>query len=313
MQAQFVRETSGDAARVVRGAIRVAEAARPIASSSRAGDAIDLPLPASGVAANVDLKRLDVEAWQAALARVQGDGARAGSAATGARRRRRWCSMPAAAPATSPMRSRLRVGELARRLAPARPTSPPACREQARALARQRRRRPARGLCRIPAGAARRRGAAPAASTPAWRDSACPRARPSSVESLLDASRRRDSRARHRRRRLRAARQAPRPARDRGDQPRRGQPRRRARMAARQAQPDDAGGAAHRHRHLGRRRRAGASAPRRAAMNFKLGARRQRRAARAARHGPRRPRRQGLAHRRGRRGRVRRSRPTTRR
>ena len=41
-----------------------------------------LPLPATGVAASINLKRLDVEAWQAALARLQGDAARpAGGAA----------------------------------------------------------------------------------------------------------------------------------------------------------------------------------------------------------------------------------------
>ena len=88
LQAHFLREVSGDAARVVRGAIRVAEAR---ASGDRAVeptplDPIEvLPLPSTGVAANVNLKRLDVEAWQAALARLQGDGARAGAgAATGA-------------------------------------------------------------------------------------------------------------------------------------------------------------------------------------------------------------------------------------
>ena len=85
LQAHFVREVSGDAARVVRGAIRVGE---PRAVSDRAIeptplDPIEaLPLPAAGVAANVNLKRLDVEAWQAALARVQGDGARAVAGAT---------------------------------------------------------------------------------------------------------------------------------------------------------------------------------------------------------------------------------------
>ncbi len=79
VQAHFVREVSGDAARVVRGAIRVGEP-RPAAADRAVEptplDPIEaLALPANGVAANVNLKRLDVEAWQAALARVQGDGA----------------------------------------------------------------------------------------------------------------------------------------------------------------------------------------------------------------------------------------------
>ena len=87
LQAHFVREVSGDAARVVRGAVRVGEA-RPIGERAVEPTPLDpmetLPLPATGVAANVNLRRLDVEAWQAALARLQGDsGARAGAAAGG--------------------------------------------------------------------------------------------------------------------------------------------------------------------------------------------------------------------------------------
>ena len=71
-----------------------------------------------------------------------------------------------------------------------------------------------------------RRGArpAPAASSRGCRASACPRARPSASRACSTTSRR-ACRARHRRRRLRAARQAPRPARDRGDEPRRRRPR----------------------------------------------------------------------------------------
>nr|HET7859264.1 AsmA-like C-terminal region-containing protein [Caldimonas sp.] len=82
LQAHFVREVSGDSARVVRGAIRVGDP-RPIAAERVAdplpGDPLDvLALPASGVAANVAVKRLDVDAWQGALARMQGgDGSRA--------------------------------------------------------------------------------------------------------------------------------------------------------------------------------------------------------------------------------------------
>ena len=83
LQAHFVREVSGDSARVVRGAIRVGEA-RPVVAERVAdplpGEPIEtLPLPAGGVAANVAVKKLDVDAWQAALARVQGEGVRASS------------------------------------------------------------------------------------------------------------------------------------------------------------------------------------------------------------------------------------------
>ena len=112
VQAHFVREASGDTSRVVRGAIRVAEP-RPI-GGDRALDPTPLdpieplPLPLSGVAANVSLKRLDVEAWQAALARVQGEAPRPRRSASAPRRRRppRWSSTRAAAPGTFPMRSR---------------------------------------------------------------------------------------------------------------------------------------------------------------------------------------------------------------
>ena len=85
LQANFVREASGETTRVVRGAMRVGEART--ASADRTVeptplDPIEAPaLPAQGVAAHVALKRLDVEAWQAALARMQGDGARPGAAA----------------------------------------------------------------------------------------------------------------------------------------------------------------------------------------------------------------------------------------
>src|SRR6185369_17836920 len=72
LQAHFVREVSGDNARVVRGAVRVGDA-RPVLAERVAdplpGDAFEvLPLPASGVAANVAVKSLDVDVWQAALA-----------------------------------------------------------------------------------------------------------------------------------------------------------------------------------------------------------------------------------------------------
>ena len=86
LQAHFVREVSGDSARVVRGAIRVGEA-RAVSAERVAdplpGDPFELlPLPASGVAANVAVKSLDVDVWQAALSRMHGgDGGRGASGA----------------------------------------------------------------------------------------------------------------------------------------------------------------------------------------------------------------------------------------
>ncbi len=66
LQARFVRETSGETSRVVRGAVRVSEPG--------SGE-VDGPmsLPASGVSATVALKRLDVDAWETALRRLSGD------------------------------------------------------------------------------------------------------------------------------------------------------------------------------------------------------------------------------------------------
>jgi uncharacterized protein (TIGR02099 family) len=88
LQTYFVREVSGDVARVVRGAIRVGEA-RPVAAERVAdplpGEPIEtLALPASGVAANVVVKSLDVETWQAALARIQGGDAHAATSGAAA-------------------------------------------------------------------------------------------------------------------------------------------------------------------------------------------------------------------------------------
>ncbi len=89
LQAHFVRETSGDVTRVVRGAVRVADA-RPVPLERVAdplpSEPIEVPpLPASGVAANVVVKKLDLDAWQTALARIQNEDGRpapvAGSAA----------------------------------------------------------------------------------------------------------------------------------------------------------------------------------------------------------------------------------------
>ena len=83
LQAHFVREVSGASARVVRGTLRVGEA-RPV-NAERAADPLPsepievVPLPASGVAASIVVKKLDIDAWQAALARMQGDGSRPAS------------------------------------------------------------------------------------------------------------------------------------------------------------------------------------------------------------------------------------------
>jgi uncharacterized protein (TIGR02099 family) len=66
LRARFVREGSGETSRVVRGAIRLADA-----------DAVEpaaaLALPPAGVAATIVLKRLDLDAWQAAADRVQAE------------------------------------------------------------------------------------------------------------------------------------------------------------------------------------------------------------------------------------------------
>jgi uncharacterized protein (TIGR02099 family) len=98
LQARFVREAGGEASRIVRGAIRVSEGG--------AGDAAEpLVLPASGVAATISLNRLDVDAWDAALARLAAEPGRAAGTAP-----------PPAADAAgggyAPDTVRLRVGEL---------------------------------------------------------------------------------------------------------------------------------------------------------------------------------------------------------
>jgi len=90
LHAHFVREASGDVSRVVRGALRVVDTRPPSGDRAVEPTPLDpieaLPLPASGVSANVTLKRLDVDTWQAVLARFQGDPTppRAGVAAMGA-------------------------------------------------------------------------------------------------------------------------------------------------------------------------------------------------------------------------------------
>jgi uncharacterized protein (TIGR02099 family) len=85
LQAHFVREVAGDSARVVRGAIRIGDPRADRFVEPAPGDALEmLALPASGVAANVALKRLDVEAWQAVLARLEVEPARGGAPTTAA-------------------------------------------------------------------------------------------------------------------------------------------------------------------------------------------------------------------------------------
>ena len=133
LQAHFVREASGDAARVVRGAIRVAEArAAATAPSSRRrsirSSRCRCRRPASPPTSN--LKRLDVEAWQAALARVQGDGR-----APARRRRRRAPAAPLVFDAARRRRLRARRDRPARRrarrrLAPPRQRHRRACRSR---------------------------------------------------------------------------------------------------------------------------------------------------------------------------------------
>jgi uncharacterized protein (TIGR02099 family) len=65
LQARFVREARGEESRVVRGAIRVLDPGSPQASEP-------LVLPAAGVAATIALKRLNVDAWEAAASRLGG-------------------------------------------------------------------------------------------------------------------------------------------------------------------------------------------------------------------------------------------------
>ena len=80
LQAHFVRETSAAASRVVRGAIRVSDLPGPGGSVPAVAPTLarldetppPLPLPAAGVAADVAVRRLDVDAWQRAGERLQG-------------------------------------------------------------------------------------------------------------------------------------------------------------------------------------------------------------------------------------------------
>ena len=76
LQARFVRVGEGDSARVVRGAVRIGEASAE-ASPAPA-------MPASGVAATIALRKLDIDEWQSAVARLLGAGARPSAAAAAA-------------------------------------------------------------------------------------------------------------------------------------------------------------------------------------------------------------------------------------
>lgn len=63
LQARFDREGAGEASHVVRGALRLVEAGSTPATEP-------LVLPAAGVGATIDLKRLDVDAWDAVAKRL---------------------------------------------------------------------------------------------------------------------------------------------------------------------------------------------------------------------------------------------------
>ena len=89
VQAHFVREQSGDSARVVRGAIRISEPraavaatparsgeTSPATSASLAAPFETLPLPATGTTATVTLRKLDVPAWESVLDRLESTGPR---------------------------------------------------------------------------------------------------------------------------------------------------------------------------------------------------------------------------------------------
>jgi uncharacterized protein (TIGR02099 family) len=66
LRARFVREGAGEASRVVRGAIRVTETGSPEAAEP-------LALPPAGVVAVIDLKHLDVAAWESAANRLMAE------------------------------------------------------------------------------------------------------------------------------------------------------------------------------------------------------------------------------------------------
>lgn len=66
LRARIVRDAA--TGRVLRGALRLADTV----DATRVADAATLPLPASGVAASIDLQQLDIDAWQAAADRLVG-------------------------------------------------------------------------------------------------------------------------------------------------------------------------------------------------------------------------------------------------
>ncbi|MEP7303107.1 MAG: YhdP family protein, partial [Caldimonas sp.] len=69
LQARFVRESTRDTSRLVRGAIRLSEPTT--GPGGRAGETAEpLALPASGVVAAITLKRLDVGPWEAVAGRL---------------------------------------------------------------------------------------------------------------------------------------------------------------------------------------------------------------------------------------------------
>ena len=77
LQARFVREGSGDAAHVVRGAIRLADPAATTAAESPE----PLVLPAAGVTAVIALKKVNIDEWEAAADRLFAEPARGTAAA----------------------------------------------------------------------------------------------------------------------------------------------------------------------------------------------------------------------------------------
>ena len=86
LQARFLRELVGDEPRVLRGEVRVADGL-PAAGAAAWGAT---PIPAdpssaaASVSASVDLRLLDLDAWQAAAARLAGDPVRGAEPARGA-------------------------------------------------------------------------------------------------------------------------------------------------------------------------------------------------------------------------------------
>ena len=243
---------AGDAARVVRGAIRVAEPRPmpPSASPSRAGRADRGPAAAGRRRRRQRrVKKLDVEAWQSGARPRPGRGAARPALP---RPPRRSSSTPAAARATFPTRS--------------------ACASASSTVGSRRLANVTAGLSRQgelwranvdadqldgyieyrPAAARRRAGAGRVYARLARLS--LPKGEAERVESLLDAQPASlpaldivvddfELRGKHLGRlEIEATNRAV------------GSRDARARMAARQAQPDDAGGAVQRHRHLGRRR-----------------------------------------------------------